>query len=223
MTSLLVLLTKRTAFQSNLRLPCFLAAFHLSVPSSVLQPLVPAVTVYFISSFLTLSFLSLAVASHHSLHGLNSFHRFIFLHILVSSSILSSFSYTSRGLLFISASDNHATCNSRYTPNLSFHLICHPQRHFYILPTFLAAFQAFTLFFFFHEHYKMSLHAYVNAVRNSLKDNVHLTDSAPVIVSATIWSSPLVLKLLWSFLPYPSFKTKQTICIPGSFPKFFFL
>lgn len=147
-TSLLVLLTKRTAFQSNLRLPCFLAAFHLSVPSSVLQPLVPAVTVYFISSFLTLSFLSLAVASHHSFHGLNSFHRFIFLHILVSSSILSSFSYTSRGLLFISASDNHASCNSRYTPNLSFHLICHPQRHFYILPTFLAAFQAFTLFFF---------------------------------------------------------------------------
>lgn len=61
---------------------------------------------------------------------------------------------------------------------LSIHLICHPQKQFYILPTFLAAFQAFTPFFFFHEQNKMSLHAYVNAVRNSLKDNIHLTDSA---------------------------------------------
>lgn len=33
-------------------------------------------------------------------------------------------------------------------------------------------------FFFFYEHYEMTLHAYVNAVRNSLKDNIHLTASA---------------------------------------------
>lgn len=45
----------------------------------------PAVTVYF---FMPLSFLSLAVASYHYFHGLNSFHSFVFLHILVSSSLL---------------------------------------------------------------------------------------------------------------------------------------
>lgn len=59
----------------------------------------------------------------------------------------SSFSYTSRGLLFIWGSANQPICNSSYMHALSFHLVCHPQTHFCILPSFLAAFQALTPFF----------------------------------------------------------------------------
>lgn len=104
-------------------------------------------------------------------------------------------------------SANQPICNYSYVHALSFHLICHIQKHFCILPSFLAAFQSLTLFFL-PEHYEMTLHAYVNSVRNSLKYNIHLQLLHPVIfmVSAIFWSSPLVPKLLHFFLPYLKFK-----------------
>lgn len=75
-------------------------------------------------------------------------------------------------------------------------------------------------YLFSPEHYEMTLHAYVNSVRNSLKDNIHLTASASTHLHSfchikSFWPSSLMPKLLWFFFLTLGLKSNKPSAYQG--------
>lgn len=214
MASVLIFLIQKVIFQSSLRflwnfglLSSFLLSAYL-LSSLLLLPLAAAVTIYFISSFLLLNILSLEVAPHHSFHRTNSFHRGNSFHRFPSHSGI--FLCLVFILIYFQRSPFHLRiCQSTHLQlqfcSCSFLSSYLSYSNTFLYSTLISSCISVSHTFFLPEHYEMTLHAYANSVRNSLKDNIHLQLLHPVIimVSAIFWSSPLVPRLLHFFSSLP--------------------